>query len=38
MWDRSLVRSGAQVRWYAGVGFWWLIMAAIFIGLYAWFW
>jgi solute:Na+ symporter, SSS family len=38
MWDPSLIRSGAPVRWYAGVGFWWLMLAAIFASLYAYFW
>ena len=38
MWDQSLLRSDVPVRWWASVGFWWLILAAIFLGLYIWFW
>ena len=38
MWDQSLLGSGAPVRWWASVGFWWLILAAIFGGIYVWFW
>ena len=26
------------VRWYASVGVWWLVLAAVFAGIYAWFW
>jgi SSS family solute:Na+ symporter len=38
LWDRSLLCSGAHVRWYASVGTWWLLLAAVFAGIYAWFW
>jgi SSS family solute:Na+ symporter len=38
MWDHSLLRPGEQVRWWASVGVWWLILAALFAGIYAWFW
>ena len=38
MWDQSLLRTDVQVRWWASVGFWWLILALTFIGLYIWFW
>ena len=38
LWDQSLLRSGTHVPWYASVGLWWLVLAAIFAGIYAWFW
>ena len=38
MWDRSLLGSGGQARWWASIGFWWLVLAAIFGGIYVWFW
>jgi SSS family solute:Na+ symporter len=38
MWDRTLLGSGAKVRWWASVGFWWLVLAAAFAGIYGWFW
>ncbi|NUQ63184.1 MAG: sodium/solute symporter [Pirellulales bacterium] len=38
MWDQSLLGSEAEVRWWARVELWWLILAVIFLGLYVWFW
>ena len=38
LWDQSLLRSGTHIRWYASVGTWWLLLAAVFAGIYAWFW
>jgi SSS family solute:Na+ symporter len=38
MWDQTLLASGAEVRWWGSVRFWWLVLAVIFLGLYVWFW
>lgn len=38
MWDQSMLRSGAGVRWYASVWTWWVVLAVILTGLYVWFW
>ncbi len=38
MWDQSLLRCDIRVPWYASVGIWWLILAAVFAGIYVWFW
>jgi len=38
LWDQSLLRSGAHAPWYTSVGVWWLVLAAIFAGIYTWFW
>jgi solute:Na+ symporter, SSS family len=37
-WDQSMLSSGARIRWYSNVWTWWLLLAAIFGGIYAWFW
>ena len=38
MWDQSLLREDVSVRWWARVGVWWLILAAIFGCVYVWSW
>jgi len=38
LWDQSMLSSGDKVRWYRNVWVWWLLLAMIFGGLYAWFW
>jgi hypothetical protein len=38
LWDQSLLRASPHIRWYASVGVWWFVLAAIFTGIYVWFW
>ena len=38
LWDHSLLRSHASAGWRASVALWWLVLAVILGGLYAWFW
>jgi solute:Na+ symporter, SSS family len=38
LWDRSMLSSGVKTCWYSSVWTWWLVMATVFGGIYAWFW
>jgi len=38
MWDQTMLRTAIVVGWHANIWTWWLILAVILGGLYAWFW
>ncbi|MBN2295347.1 MAG: sodium/solute symporter [Pirellulales bacterium] len=38
MWDFSMLVSGHEGRWYANLWIWWTLCAAIFVGIYIYFW
>jgi SSS family solute:Na+ symporter len=38
MWDRSMLRSGLGVRWYASIATWWIVLVVVMAAIYAWFW
>jgi SSS family solute:Na+ symporter len=38
LWDRSMLRTTGTRRWYANLGLWWALLAAVLIGIYVKFW
>jgi SSS family solute:Na+ symporter len=38
LWDRSMLVAGGSRPWYARLGLWWSVLAAILVGIYAAFW
>jgi hypothetical protein len=38
LWDRSMLHTTQPTRWYASLWLWWVILAAIMVGIYVTFW
>ena len=38
LWDHSMLRCAGPARWFARLGLWWLVLAAILVGIYVTFW
>jgi SSS family solute:Na+ symporter len=38
LWDRSMLHTGQPPRWYASLWLWWMVLAAILVGIYVRFW
>jgi SSS family solute:Na+ symporter len=38
LWDRSMLHTTQPPRWYASLWLWWVVLAAILVGIYLTFW
>ncbi|PWU09840.1 MAG: hypothetical protein C5B50_26655, partial [Verrucomicrobia bacterium] len=38
LWDRSMLHTTQPPRWYASLWLWWVVLAAILVGIYVRFW
>lgn len=34
LWDRSMLACATPGRWFARIGFWWAVLAAVLVGIY----
>ena len=38
LWDRSMLHTTQPPRWYSSLWLWWVVLAAILVGIYVGFW
>ena len=38
LWDHTMLTSGTPSGWYANLWLWWVLLAAILVGIYVKFW